>query len=337
MCSKVLNTVCTNNASYHLRREHKLVENCPEHIKKVEEANLARLQQMRTPQVMEAFDKRDMLDQRLDYVVWFAIPVSRCEDPRFRVAHPELPKCRTTFREKIVAHCVKRHDAALAKFVGRRCTLAFDSGTIWNKYMCVVLCSGRLPPLVYEVAECHSATAVWTKDLLQRVIIELKAKKIFPLGLVADNASNVQAAAADIEVSSNLLSQRCMAHSLQLAIDDCFKAGERIAQVWHRIDTVIRANPEEARLPCETRWNSKYDCLVKMLSNQKIKYTASSDGFIELGQALRVWSEATDALQSDSSMMVDACAWITSLCVAEPESPMASDLHQAWNVERLTS
>ena len=169
-CDVIIGGNFSTNAKNHLKSHHNITEGCSEYTLAIEESLKKELEQAKQPRLSVVVDKRAMTELHLDYCIRFGIPVARCEDKYFRACHPTLPICRVTFRAKLLDHANMRHAAALRKLDGRRCTLAYDSGTIWNKYMCIVVCSGQMPPLVYAVTECDSATALWTRELLEKAL-----------------------------------------------------------------------------------------------------------------------------------------------------------------------
>jgi hypothetical protein len=171
------------------------------------------------PRIDVVSNARAAEDSSLDYMLLYATPLERVEDKIFKAVHRGLAATRKTLRARLLDHSTARHKAALATFTARTCTLAIDAGTIWRKYLCVALLSFGSPPLVLALVSCQeSMTALWTKEVLEAKIAELRGKKVLPIAVVSDNAANMIAATAQVP----LLATRCLAHSVQLAVNDAF-------------------------------------------------------------------------------------------------------------------
>jgi Cys-tRNA synthase (O-phospho-L-seryl-tRNA:Cys-tRNA synthase) len=90
-------------------------------------------------------------------------------------------------------------EASIKELAGKYVTLAVDSGTIWHRYLTVVALVAGHPPLLIAATPSKSIgdgrlTAVNVANYLRSVVARLTAVGATIVAIVADNASNLQAA-----------------------------------------------------------------------------------------------------------------------------------------------
>jgi hypothetical protein len=159
-------------------------------VKAAKEAADAKAKQ---PTIDTAMFKSKAEADFLDMLV-FSVHLHRTESPLFRLVHPYAPAARATLRLRIIAHSKKRFAEALSQRRGRSITLALDAGTIWKKYLCIVALCYKMRPLVVSCANHEHMPASVIEDAIKATMAELAAAGLRPVGIVADNASNMQAA-----------------------------------------------------------------------------------------------------------------------------------------------
>jgi hypothetical protein len=171
-----------------------------------------------------------------------------------------------------------------------------------------------------------------TSDRIADVIAACVAKcadvGVPVLGLVADNAANFQAANRSFE---GLLVLRCAAHGIQLCVNDAF-AEDAVAQIWDLAQRLREAN--RWPFPCITRWNSKYNLLVKIWSTKAVVtgfFDEKTLGALRLlTQALQPFAFATDIVQRDSATIFDWAVVFSHLTTLDSKDRFAKILRQCF-------
>jgi hypothetical protein len=325
----------TNNKS-HLKTHHNL-----DRTSEVVEQKIAERQaqkNLKQPKVDDEMGKTTANQQFLDYMLYFADPLYRCEVPIFRALHATCPLSRQTLRTSLVKHSQARLNEAIAKFKNRTVTLAIDAGTIWNRYLCVVAVCYGFTPLTISMAQCEGTvmSIEWVSGEVAKCVEKLRAQQVYAISIVADNASNMQGALPTLP----LLAQRCLAHSLQLAVNDGFNTSNLLEKTWDNCKTVMKANkiPE----PPLTRWSGKFLALRTLADLNKTWDVsditpAEYNAFDPLVRALKPYFVATQLLQSDRANLVLAAAIIHTLLThgkTEPRTPQAKALLNALRARR---
>jgi hypothetical protein len=309
----------TNNAS-HLKTRHQVDEN-HELVKERREAN-----DKGQPKIDLKVKKMEAEGVQLDAMLLYATPLQRCEDKCFQAANPLLPHSAKTLRTRIIEHADKCQVEQLKLRSGKTCTIAIDGGTIWNKYLAVVCLVHGLSPLVVACVPCETMTAEWTIAQLKTIMAKLKEKHIIPIALVADNASNMQATLAGFP----LLKQRCLAHSIQLCVNDTFGAHEPLKAVWETVRTILRAN--NISEPPITRWSGKYLALQtifkKKLDISSLDVTMTGK-LQQAGTALERFYIATNLAQSNKATMITHCAVLEMLFQSKRDDSFSRALSAA--------
>ena len=145
-------------------------------------------------------------------------PFNWCEKRYFRLAFsPSIRSAEVLERETEMLADKLREEAA-ALFKNNMCTLAFDSGTVWNRYLCLVLCCSSVGNLFLgafadEILPSHTTEAV--SQALRDTIRDARLRGICVVAAIADNAANFQSVQL---VDCTLL--RCSAHTIQLVAKD---------------------------------------------------------------------------------------------------------------------
>ena len=202
----------TNNAT-HLAAKHKITEAHEATQAKKEEA-----ERQAAPKISFALAAVEKERRFLDYMLFFAVPFSRCQSDVFREEHPTSPKDPRTLRERLCVRSAALRGDALKHLAGRCGTLQVDAGTVWKKYMSIVLlCYGKRPLLI-NLPSADSMPSDFIEEQIAQSIQLLKKNAIEVIACTADNGSNFQKAIRNKDV----LAQRCLAHSIQLAVNDAF-------------------------------------------------------------------------------------------------------------------
>jgi hypothetical protein len=107
--------------------------------------------------------------------------------------------CRRAFRNYVVSEAEIALKASIGTLGGKYVTLAVDSGTIWHRYLTVVALVAGYDPLLIAATPSKTIgdgrlTAVNVANYLRSVVIRLTAAGATVVAIVADNASNLQAA-----------------------------------------------------------------------------------------------------------------------------------------------
>lgn len=156
----------------HLAAKHSITESS----KEVAEARAHKLEIDK--QTLANFMERKSSDEKfLDYMMFYAVPLQRCEDQIFQDEHPTSPKTRATMRDRLLKHSNRRYNEALTKLHGQSVTLAFDIGTIWSKYLCVVALAFGKRPLVVALEAAETMPATWMSEVLQLLFSRSFVKK----------------------------------------------------------------------------------------------------------------------------------------------------------------
>jgi hypothetical protein len=93
---------------------------------------------------------------------------------------------------------------AAAKLAGQKVTLAIDSGTVWRRYLVVVALTPKYPPVIIGAFEDEVLGGTLNSEAIARALEQcmsvLKASTI--VGIVADNAANMQRAMTLVKVEA---------------------------------------------------------------------------------------------------------------------------------------
>ena len=266
---------------------------------------------------------------QIRHMLLFGDPLVRAGLADFQEVFDQLPKSRVVLRRELIAESERVHQSAVKTLVTRPVTLAIDGGTIWEKYMAVVVLAAGRPPLLWRFIHCDVAmTAAWIEQELDACIEAMRSVSIFPIAIAHDNASNMVAGIRTLRVG---LGQRCLAHTLQLAVNDAFVT-DVYAKVWDAVTTVVEANRNVLRLPPITRWSGKYLLLADILNRNGSEDSAkhldisgidpSIYGHFEAcRRALSHVFYATQVVQADNANMIKAAAVIGSLLLLRASNP----------------
>jgi hypothetical protein len=321
-CGKVIKQPSATNIRHHLRCHAIHDENSP-YVKAavsptvINFAGDARVQRRAT--------------QQLDFMCVYAQALARCQDELFTEVVDTL-RSRATLRARVVEHAKHRLDQCLTTCVGIVSSLAFDGGTIYNRYLAVVLCPQKKKPLVLRFASIGemggSMTHTKVAEVLLACVDRCAAVGVPVVGLVADNAANLQATNRCFE---GLLMLRCAAHSLQLAVNDAFND----PAVKEIMDLALRIREQQGwEYPVVTRWNSKYDLLCRVWLGKAVVTPTFNDktlGSLKmLTDALSPFASATDAVQSDRATVFDWATIFAQLSKIEAKSRFAKILRQCF-------
>lgn len=116
------------------------------------------------------------------------------EKPYFRKAFSPRMLSAETLRKETVAMVSKVMDLAFAE-IQEPVTVAFDSGTVWHRYISFVLVAPKRGAFLLKTVEVDEQTlsAAYVSNLLADVVDELWTKHaIVAAAAVADNAANFQ-------------------------------------------------------------------------------------------------------------------------------------------------
>jgi hypothetical protein len=148
------------------------------------------------------------------FLTWMCakfVPFSTVEDPEFVALWEELSsfpiprglQCGESVRNRIVSEAAARLKVAAQFFANKQVTLAIDSGTVWKRYLTVVVLSPGMKPLVASMI-VDERLGVGTRDAghltaknIAHHLRELMQGLLFSadvVAIVADNAANMQAA-----------------------------------------------------------------------------------------------------------------------------------------------
>lgn len=309
--ANTLKTPCPTNNSVHLQAKHSVKEDSD-----ATKTELAKLETIAKQPCIDTKIKAVASDQNfLDYMLLYAVPLERCEDRLFRLVHGTAPACRKVLRQRLLAHSGMRFKEALKKLAGRSVTIAVDGGTIWNKYLAIVALSYGVRPLVIRCVPCEERmTADWIANAVMSVIDLLREHNVLPLMYVADNASNMQSAANSLP----LMPQRCLAHSIQLCVNDAFSL-EPYSTVWTTVKALLREN--NLSEPPLTRWSGKYLSMTKLMQGNYTVGSVNTDEYQALlpaSRALKSFYTATQIVQANNATIVSAAAVIHSLLNLRP-------------------
>lgn len=134
------------------------------------------------------------------------IPLSIVEDPFLRDWHQPPIRSRATLRICIQELARKEFKEQLKLLRGSYVTLAYDSGTIWDRYLSVVAVTPNGPLLTTLVSDKEIGGALTTENITKKihsVIDTLKENNIHVSALVADNANNMQGVGPNIAFASH--------------------------------------------------------------------------------------------------------------------------------------
>eukprot|EP00744_Colponema_vietnamica_P004687 GILI01006958.1.p1 GENE.GILI01006958.1~~GILI01006958.1.p1 ORF type:complete len:680 (-),score=52.59 GILI01006958.1:80-2119(-) len=217
-------------------------------------------------------------------------------------------------------------DKRLVSLANSCVTLAIDSGTIFKRYLGILICVPKEPPILYDLIEDDEfidgqQTSNNLNLVLTRVVVELAAKKITVLAVVADNAANMQ---AENTTPPGVLKIRCFAHSIQLAARYQMTHDTRIGRMLQVVRDRKAKNPD-CPIPDEvpTRWNTTYDMLVKTQDrNISVLFQATEEGRIkEIVSKLDHFAKATDSFQSDNCTLFGALCILTQIAKSASQEP----------------
>ena len=231
-------------------------------------------------------------------------PFSLAEGRWFRAAFAPTIRKGETMKAQTLLLEEKLREQAVSRMAGRGAALCFDSGTVFNRYLCLVVCCSGVAPFCLgfvrdeEFAVLNGEPRLTSQNvqwLLERTVGDLKKRGVVVTGIVADNAAAFQSDACHVE---GVLHQRCAAHSVQLV------AKEIMAQHPSLSDDVrYFCELKGFATPCETRWNSTYDVCVRIAAEQ---YEDQGDAqhvrsIRAVLPKLKPFAVATDFLQRDDA------------------------------------
>ena len=292
VCNKVITGANPTNNKSHLK-QHGLDDKA-----EVVKTRCGTVMGNGTPTIAQAMSQTEQSIASKDYMLVFGIPPSRVESPVFQAAHPQMPKCRKHARTQLVKHAISRLREALLSLNCKTVTVAIDAGTIWHKYLAIVIIAPRCPPLTVALpCKDSGMTATWVKEQIEKVYEQsLKPVDIRPIGIVSDNGSNMISACRSLP----FLETRCAIHTMQLIVHDFFKYGSiqvqgtltRMEEVWEQLHDVMRAHDLPELAP--TRWNGKYLNLKRIAESPNVQISeALLQACKSLVEGLAVMYEAT--------------------------------------------
>lgn len=231
------------------------------------------------------------------------LPFSIVEKEWFRRAFNPTVRCAETAAANTLAVESKLLEQLSAHFAGRFVTIAFDSGTVWNRYLAICMSDERGSALIGAVPDTAFVGAQLTTENITRVIKDtvqdLRNRGVHVVACVADNASNMQG----VEVEG-VITLRCAAHTIQLVakdvIEECFEEEANFA-------TNLQRTKPELHLPAPvvTRWNSLYRLFEKICSARNAIIEADATDInnvcrVEVAMlALKPFFVATQLVQGD--------------------------------------
>jgi hypothetical protein len=312
---KFVKSANSTNNSTHLQSVHSMTEE-DDRVKE------ARAQRDKQPTIDNALVKSKTDQDFLDYMLVFATPIVRTENDLFRAVHSTAPCTRTALRGRLVSHSQRRNGEALNRLRSRTVTLAVDAGTIWKKYLVIAaLAYGKQPPIV-TCTHAEHMPATFIEETLNKTIAELLAAGVYAIAITADNASNMTAGIARCA----LLHQRCLAHSIQLCVNDAFSA-EPLQTLWSAARTILKDN--NLSEPPPTRWSGKYLALTRIVdpnSELNIGGVEPRDflQLLPLCRALKPFYIATQSVQGNSATMLTAAAVVASLLAIDSRDTLGT-------------
>jgi len=228
-------------------------------------------------------------------------PFSMVEGRWFHAAFSPRIKTGEAMKSHTLALAEKLRDRSAKKMEGRTATVCFDSGTVFNRYLAIVVVAEGLAPFSLGLVrdsefEDGRLTAANVGGLLSRTVGDLLSRGIHCIAVVADNAANFQADDCQVD---GVLHLRCAAHSLQLAAKD-------ILDRWPSLgdDVKFFCEAHGHAQPCVTRWNSTYDVALAIADG---KAPANEDEFRRIRSikamlpVLKPYAVATDFVQRDDA------------------------------------
>jgi hypothetical protein len=151
---------------------------------------------------------------KVDVIRLFAettLPFSFIENEHFRrvLGHirENVPLERKGLAKAVFAWSHVRRAEALKRFKGEKVTIALDSGTIWRRYLAVMVISARYPPLLLDLRvdtelNCEGRlTAATISRVIALCVRRMESEGAQVVAVVADNASNMQSAMRNLDAS----------------------------------------------------------------------------------------------------------------------------------------
>ena len=206
----------------------------------------------------------------LQCLAWAASGLSfrlvQCEHFR-RACCVRITNPKTLAKRMIVVHAAKLKER-LDSMKGETVTLAYDSGTVWRRWLAVMVISPNHPPFLVGLLnaasfEDGSLRTHNVKAYLQDRCELLKEHGVRAVALVADNAGNMQGARIN-----GTLQTRCAAHIIALMVADITSAEECwLHNTVKLAEAIYSKYRKSANLPApaETRWNSTYRLMLAIL------------------------------------------------------------------------
>jgi len=293
------------NGMAHLRSKHGLREDHP--------ATVARLERHRGAQRKLGFTKARFSQVELEAMALSEgfRPFSMVEGKIFRQAfHPHLltGKAAASVTSNLA---IRLRDEVVYALGGGVVTVAFDSGTVWSRYLVIVVRSGVccfVLGVVPDSALDGTLTAVNVGRLLSDTVSDLRRRNVHVIAVVADNGSNFQAEDAKVDGTAHL---RCGCHVLQLCAKDLL-AGDAACRAAEEAAEELQEANSWLPKPVVTRWNSNYyRWEVAVSPRGRLKLLTSAENLervtaIERGvKILKPFAISTRFLEADSATIFD--------------------------------
>lgn len=311
------------NMRKHLSTAHKIADESDDRVKERLKSGQPTLDRFVVRQMTLSDEERQ--------VAFFAealLPFLAVEGAHYR-AHARPPiRSRKTLSEKTVQFAERLLDAALEQLRGATVTLAIDSGTVWNRYLLVMLCANGVSPLPLSCVADDEIGGRLTTEAMQTHMLGLMARlKRFDIGVVgytSDNAPNMVAVRLP-----GVWRVRCAAHSIQLVVRDVTSTCPAAVAVLQECESLRKGLGVAA--PCETRWNSQLRMARAIHAKQE-----RQPG--ELWEFIRFFSQferATRVVEGDTANLLSlfkAVAIVDAAC--EMDSVFAACAKAAWAARR---
>lgn len=205
-------------------------------------------------------------------------------------------------------------------------------------HLCYMLWNGDKLFYWSSVDLHRQSTAIF--ETLIPVIEELKRHGAKVIGLVADNAKNIQSAICTASVRDGnieILTVSCAVHLLNLIEGDIFTKVRVSKDSIAIIDSLIKRGLLP-RYSC-VRWNSRYDSVCKAINNDFV----SGNDYIKLITTKQLISEVAHQLmilQSDGSNVIDViksfkaieAAWQSIDCPRDEKEILDEILERRWKM-----
>jgi hypothetical protein len=173
-------------------------------LKAIADKKLTQLQ-LEVPKTVIVIDGECTLVKAFNYFAACSVPFSHVDMPEFRelISLPYGVTCRQTFTKAFIKAGFDIRDTAVKALrdAKKPVTVAIDSGTVWRRYMVIVLASPDIPAVVCDIAHDAAYGGRFTAVNIVRHIGGLLATTLKDLRIVAfvgDNAANIQRAFANM-------------------------------------------------------------------------------------------------------------------------------------------